>query len=97
MAQATAEVAFWGLWSKSLDLPLQTVLGGTGAAIDVGVSLGFGQISDTLDRVAAHLQPGYMRIKLKVKPSLDLGDVYLLALYIARLPLYVDPSSAQPF
>lgn len=73
MARATVEMAFWDLWAKSLDLPLQTVLGGTGAAIDVGVSLGIGPIDGTLDRVAAHLDQGYKRIKLKVKPGHDIG------------------------
>jgi O-succinylbenzoate synthase len=73
MAKATLEMAFWDLWAKSLNLPLQTVLGGEGEAIDVGVSLGIGPISGTLDRVAAHLQQGYKRIKLKVKPGHDLG------------------------
>lgn len=73
MARATVEMAFWDLWAKSLDLPLQTVLGGEGDAIDVGVSLGIGPIDSTLDRVAAHLDQGYKRIKLKVKPGHDLA------------------------
>ncbi|MBP9184472.1 MAG: o-succinylbenzoate synthase [Fuscovulum sp.] len=73
MAKATVEMAFWDLWAKSLDLPLQTVLGGEGEAIDVGVSLGIGPVAGTLERVAAHLAQGYKRIKLKVKPGHDLG------------------------
>lgn len=73
MARATVEMAFWDLWAKSLGLPLQTVLGGSGEAIDVGVSLGIGPVSGTIDRVAAHLQQGYKRIKLKVKPGHDIG------------------------
>ena len=40
MTKAVVEMAFWDLWAKSLALPLQTVLGGEGDAIDVGVSLG---------------------------------------------------------
>lgn len=73
MARATVEMAFWDLWAKSLDLPLQTVLGGEGDAVDVGVSLGIGPIADTLDRVGAHLAQGYRRIKLKVKPGHDIA------------------------
>lgn len=72
MARATVEMAFWDLWAKSLDLPLQTVLGGEGDAIDVGVSLGISPVAGTLDRVAAHLAQGYRRIKLKVKPGHDI-------------------------
>lgn len=73
MARATVEMAFWDLWAKSLDLPLQTVLGGEGDAVDVGVSLGIGPIAGTLERVATHLQQGYKRIKLKVKPGHDIA------------------------
>jgi O-succinylbenzoate synthase len=51
MAKATVEMAFWDLWAKSLGLPLQTVLGGEGDAIDVGVSLGIGPVTQTLERV----------------------------------------------
>lgn len=73
MAKATVEMAFWDLWARSLNLPLQTVLGGEGDAIDVGVSLGIGPIAGTLDRVASHLDQGYKRIKLKVKPGHDIA------------------------
>jgi O-succinylbenzoate synthase len=72
MAKATVEMAFWDLWAKSLGLPLQTALGGAGDAIDVGVSLGIGPVAGTLDRVAQHLDQGYKRIKLKVKPGHDI-------------------------
>ena len=37
------------------------------AAIAVGVSLGIGPVTQTLERVGAHLAQGYKRIKLKVK------------------------------
>lgn len=73
MAKATVEMAFWDLWARSLNLPLQTVLGGAGEAIDVGVSLGIAPVAQTLERVAAHLDQGYRRIKLKVKPGHDIA------------------------
>lgn len=72
MARATVEMACWDLWAKALDLPLKTVLGGTGEAIDVGVSLGIAPIETTLERVGAHVAQGYRRIKLKIKPGHDL-------------------------
>lgn len=73
MALAMVEMAFWDLWARSLDLPLQTALGGEGEAIDVGVSLGIGPIPGTLDRIRAHLDQGYRRIKLKIMPGHDLA------------------------
>lgn len=93
MAKATVEMAFWDLWAKSLDLPLQTVLGGTGDAIDVGVSLGIGPVSGTLDRVAAHLQQGYKRIKLKVKPGHDLALLRAVRAEFPEAHLTVDANS----
>lgn len=73
MARATLEMAFWDLWAKALDMPLQTVLGGEGEAVDVGVSLGIAPIAATLDSVAAHVRQGYRRIKLKVKRGHDIA------------------------
>ncbi|GGW29447.1 o-succinylbenzoate synthase [Gemmobacter lanyuensis] len=72
MALATLEMAFWDLWAKSLNVPLSTVLGGQGQAVEVGVSLGITPVDDTLARVESHLAQGYRRIKLKVKPGHDL-------------------------
>jgi o-succinylbenzoate synthase len=71
MAKAVVEMAFWDLWAKSLNLPLKTVLGGSGDKVAVGVSLGIGPVEETVDRVAAHLAQGYQRIKLKVRPGHD--------------------------
>ena len=75
MARATIEMAFWDLWARSLNLPLQTALGGEGDAIDVGVSLGIAPLPTTLDRVRSHLDQGYKRIKLKIMRGHDLALV----------------------
>jgi O-succinylbenzoate synthase len=93
MTLAVVEMAFWDLWAKSLDLPLQTVLGGAGDAIDVGVSLGIGPISTTLDRVRAHLEQGYKRIKLKVKPGHDLDLLRMVRDEFPMAHLTVDANS----
>jgi O-succinylbenzoate synthase len=90
MAKATVEMAFWDLWARSLDLPLQTVLGGAGDAIDVGVSLGIGPVAQTLERVAAHLDQGYRRIKLKVKPGHDIALLQTVRQAFPEAHLTVD-------
>lgn len=90
MAKATVEMAFWDLWARSLNLPLQTVLGGAGDAIDVGVSLGIGPVAQTLERVAAHLDQGYRRIKLKVKPGHDLALLEAVRRQFPQAHLTVD-------
>ncbi|MCF1710783.1 o-succinylbenzoate synthase [Tabrizicola sp. J26] len=94
MALATVEMAFWDLWARSLDLPLQTVLGGEGDAIDVGVSLGIGPLPSTLDRIRAHLDQGYKRIKLKIMPGHDLALVRAAREAFPGAHLTVDANSS---
>jgi O-succinylbenzoate synthase len=75
MAKAAVEMAFWDLWAKSLGLPLKVLIGGLGDAVDVGVSLGIGPVAGTIDRVRAHAEQGYKRIKLKIMPGHDVAMV----------------------
>ncbi|MFC3182090.1 o-succinylbenzoate synthase [Cypionkella sinensis] len=93
MAKATVEMAFWDLWAKSLNLPLQSLLGGSGDAIDVGVSLGIGPIDSTMQRIASHLDQGYKRIKLKVKPGHDLALLRAARAEFPAAHLTVDANS----
>lgn len=94
MARATLEMAYWDLWAKSLDLPLKTVLGGVGDAVDVGVSLGIGPIEDTVRRVDDHLAQGYKRIKLKIKPGHDLHLLQAVRTSFPNIHLTADANSA---
>lgn len=94
MARATVEMAFWDLWAKSLDLPLQTVLGGVGDAVEVGVSLGIGPVAATIERVASHHGQGYRRIKLKIKPGHDLALLRAVRQEFPDIHLTVDANSA---
>lgn len=94
MALAMVEMAFWDLWARSLDLPMQTTLGGEGEAIDVGVSLGIGPIPGTLDRIRAHLDQGYKRIKLKIMPGHDLALVRAAREAFPGAHLTVDANSS---
>lgn len=90
MARATVEMAFWDLWAKSLDLPLQAVLGGEGEAVEVGVSLGIAPIAATIDSVASHLRQGYRRIKLKVKRGHDIALLEAVRREFPQAHLTVD-------
>lgn len=94
MARATVEMAFWDLWARSLNLPLQTLLGGSGAAIDVGVSLGIGPVDGTIERVRSHLEQGYKRIKLKIMPGHDLALVRKVRETSPDAHLTVDANSS---
>jgi o-succinylbenzoate synthase len=90
MARATVEMAFWDLWSRSLGLPLQTVLGGEGEAIDVGVSLGIASVDTTISRVKDHLDQGYKRIKLKICQGHDIALVRAVREAFPEAKLTVD-------
>ena len=94
MTKAMVEMAFFDLWAKCLDLPLKTVIGGAGEAIDVGVSLGIGPIDETLDRVRAHVDQGYKRIKLKIKPGHDIALAKAVRGAFPDIALSVDANSA---
>jgi o-succinylbenzoate synthase len=93
MTKATVEMAFWDLWAKSLNLPLKTVLGGLGEAVDVGVSLGIGPIDATIDRVRTHVDLGYKRIKLKIMPGHDVEMVSAVRAAFPDVHLSVDANS----
>ena len=93
MTKAMVEMAFWDLWAKSLNLPLKTLLGGSGDAVDVGVSLGIGPIDDTLARVQDHHVQGYRRIKLKIRPGHDVAMVSAVRGAFPGVHLSVDANS----
>ncbi len=94
MAKAVVEMAFWDLWAKSLNLPLKTLIGGSGERVAVGVSLGIGAIDSTIDRVGAHLAQGYKRIKLKIMPGHDVALVAAVRTAFPECHLTVDANSA---
>lgn len=94
MTKAMVEMAFWDLWAKSLDLPLKSLLGGTGDGVDVGVSLGIMPIEQTIDRVSTHVDEGYKRIKLKIKPGHDLEVVRAVRAQFPGIHLTADANSA---
>ena len=94
MAKAMVEMAFWDLWAKSLSLPLKTLLGGTGDAIEVGVSLGITSVEETVKRAVAHQELGYKRIKLKIKPGHDVDVVAAVRKALPGAHLTVDANTS---
>ncbi len=95
MAKAMVEMAFHDLWTRALGLPLWKWLGGMCERVPVGVSLGVqADLNATVEAVARHLEAGYQRIKLKIKPG---WDVQVVAAVRERFPdarLTVDANSA---
>ncbi len=94
-AKAVVEMAFWDLWARSLDMPLHRLLGGEKTSVPVGVSLGIKEsIEKTIEEVQRHLDQGYQRIKLKIKPGWDVNLVSAVRKEFPAANLTVDANSA---
>lgn len=93
MAKAMVEMAFWDLWTKSLNIPLKAGLGGVRTAVDVGVSLGITPVSRTLERVAEAVEQGYRRTKLKIARGHDIEIVRAVREKFPDIKLTVDANT----
>ena len=95
MAKAALEMACWDLEARSRNVPLWKLLGGTGAEIASGVSIGLQPSVDALvARVRRELADGYQRIKIKIKPGHDLERVKAVRREFPDIGLMVDANSA---
>ena len=95
MAKAGVEMALWDLLGKKENKSLQTLLGGGKPKVEVGVSVGLQDTPDDLLRVIeGYLKNGYGRVKLKIKPGRDVGDVSAAREAFPDLKLQVDANSA---
>jgi o-succinylbenzoate synthase len=73
MAKASLETALWEAEAQQKQKPLWKLLGGTQTEIACGVSIGIQDSHDELmKKIETELAAGYQRIKVKVKPGLDL-------------------------
>jgi len=95
MARAMVEMAAWDLWARQLGVPLGQLLGGRKDAVEVGVSLGIQpDEAATVDVVRRHVEQGYRRIKLKIKPGWDVQPVRAVRAAFPDIRLTVDANSA---
>jgi o-succinylbenzoate synthase len=95
MTKAMIEMAGWDLFARRLNVPLRDLLGGRGDAIATGVSLGIQPtIDDTLAIVGRHVDLGYRRIKLKIKPGWDLEPLRAVRAAFPTLVMTADANSA---
>jgi len=95
MAKAAIEMAVLDAELRAVGLSLATYLGSTRVAVDAGVSVGI--MSDTaelVDAVAAFVECGYRRVKIKIEPGWDVEPVRALRERWPDLPLQVDANAA---
>jgi o-succinylbenzoate synthase len=95
MAVAAVEMAFWDLQAKALGVPLWHLLGGVRTEVPVGVSLGIqASAAETVALAGEHLEQGYRRVKLKIKPGWDVDVVEAVREAYPDADLTVDANSA---
>lgn len=95
LARAGLEMALWDLFAQAAGKPLAEVLGGVRQAVPVGVSVGIQKDAEILvDTVGRYIDQGYARVKIKIKPGRDVGDVRAVRSAFPDLKFQVDANSA---
>ncbi len=95
MAKGGLEAAIWDAEAKQKNIPLAKLLGGVREEISCGVSIGIQPtIEDLLRKVEKELAAGYQRIKIKIKPGMDIEPARALRERFPRIRLMVDANSA---
>jgi o-succinylbenzoate synthase len=95
MALATVEMGAWALEGMRKGVSLSTLLGGTRSSVSVGVSVGLQANDDALLRqVGAHLDRGYRKIKVKIKPGRDVEMLRKIRDRFPEAPLMADANSS---
>lgn len=95
MAKAAMEMATWDLEAKIEGVPLRRLLGGTRDEVPVGVSIGLQATDDALfKKIEGHLERGYRKIKVKIKPGRDLEMLTAVRRRFGDIPLMADANSA---
>jgi O-succinylbenzoate synthase len=94
MAKAGVEMALWDWLGKRRGVSLQTLLGGDGDRVKVGVSVGIQESPEKLVKVVEdYLKDGYRRVKLKIKPGRDVSEAAAVRKAFPDLLLQVDGNS----
>ena len=76
MAKAALESAIWDAQAKIENRPLWKLLGGGRQEIASGVSIGVqASLDELVHAVQVELEAGYQRIKIKIKPGIDVEPV----------------------
>ncbi|MEW6731849.1 MAG: o-succinylbenzoate synthase [Acidobacteriota bacterium] len=95
MARAAVETAIWELYARQQKLPLSKLIGGTLSEIPCGVSIGIQEsIDQLLRKVETELAAGYQRIKIKIRPGLDIEPIAALRRAFPDILLMADANSA---
>ncbi|WP_342535129.1 o-succinylbenzoate synthase [Lysinibacillus sp. FSL K6-1151] len=95
MAKASIEGAVWDIYAQLTKQSLAQALGGQKQRIEVGVSVGIQpSTAQLIEVIKSHIEKGYKRVKIKIKPGYDVEVVRAIRAELPDLPLMVDANSA---
>lgn len=95
MARAALENAVWDWLARAQGISLAQMLGGSRAAVAVGVSVGIEPtLAAQLAQIESFIEQGYQRVKLKIKPGWDVEVVRAVRERWPDLLFQVDANSA---
>ena len=95
MAKATVEMAVWDLFAKRAEKPLSALLGGTRDRILCGVAIGIQpSVGALVETIGRELEAGYLRVKLKIKPGLEVEIAEATRKEFPDLAFMLDANSA---
>lgn len=95
MAKAALEGAIWDLYAKQQRITLAKALGGVTSNIDVGISIGIQTTTtELIETIHRQLEQGYKRVKLKIKPGLDIELLREVRKAFPDTPIMADANSA---
>ncbi|MBV9573097.1 MAG: o-succinylbenzoate synthase [Acidobacteriales bacterium] len=95
MATGAVEAAIWDLEAQLADEPLWKHIGGERTEVACGVSIGIQpSVTALLEKVAREIERGYQRIKIKIKPGVDVKLVESVRVKYPDILLSVDANSA---
>jgi len=95
MAKSALEGAVWDLFAKRSNLTLANALGGEKKQIEVGISIGIqSSVKELLEIISNHVDEGYKRIKIKIKPGWDYDVLKEVRKHFPDLDMMADANSA---
>ncbi|MDH3225428.1 MAG: o-succinylbenzoate synthase, partial [Gemmatimonadota bacterium] len=95
MAKASLEMAAWELEARRAGTSLRDLVGGARDRVPVGVSIGLQPTDEALiHKVQGHLDEGYRKIKIKIKPGRDVDMLAGLRERFPDAPFMADANSA---
>jgi O-succinylbenzoate synthase len=98
-AIAGIETALWDLLGQSHHATIAELLGASDARVALGVESGlavglYPTIVKLITTIESHLEAGYRRLKLKIRPGEDIEVVRAVRQHFGDLPLWVDANGA---